>query len=130
MQQNAKLSQIYILLLDYIKERAEQKHRILPVEVETKFIDSIKLICRSGWFVNSSDFYEMLDTLEAVNNYSDQFYYFLLYFCDLMKFDRSKLLEYFQSNGADTKMVEKRLKTLGRVMSESPKRFKSLLPQI
>lgn len=40
---NSDLKQIYTLLLNYIKERSERKPRILPIEVEVKFIDSIKL---------------------------------------------------------------------------------------
>lgn len=73
----------------------------------------------------------MLDTLEVAEHYQDQLFYFLLYFVDLMKLDRAKLLQYFKQKGVDTKMVEKRLKMLNRVVSDSPRRNKAhMFPNI
>ncbi|CAI2364391.1 unnamed protein product [Moneuplotes crassus] len=145
MKQNSDLQQIYLLLLNYIKERSKKKQRILPIEIEAKFIDSIKLFCESGWVVEEEDFYDILNTLQVKRFYEDQLFYFLLYFIDLLKFDRKKLLEYFKSSDpslnknfeksqdpsshVDTKFIEGRLKKLNRIVSESPKRVrKNLFP--
>lgn len=43
IMQNSDLKQIYTLMLNYIKERAQQKNKILPVEIEINFVDSLKL---------------------------------------------------------------------------------------
>ena len=146
MKKNSDLRQIYQLLLNYIKERSEKKHRILPIDIEIRFIDSVKLFWESGWVIEEHDFYETLNTLDIINHYEDQLFYLLLYFVDILKFNRDKLLEYFnnqtnislksnfmnhtdKNKNVDTKMVERRLKKLNRIVSEPRiKNTKNLFP--
>ena len=69
MQQNLDLKQVYILLLNYMKERSEQNPKIMPIEAEIKFVESIKLFCESGWIIEEEDFYDVLDTLQTIEEY-------------------------------------------------------------
>mmetsp|Transcript_12236 Transcript_12236/g.10848 ORF Transcript_12236/g.10848 Transcript_12236/m.10848 type:complete len:134 (+) Transcript_12236:1183-1584(+) len=110
------------------------------------FINNLKFLNESE-IIREEDLYAKLDKLKLTEYYQDQLLYHLLYLADSMKFDKKRLVDYFDaftSNPEPMKKMNKKKEyhshynnkyrkslKLNRVLSESPKRMqKNLFPSI
>ena len=120
---NEKLKETYKMMLNFVYQRKESQ-KIMPLETEGKFLDSLRLVCESGWVLNSKDFYQILNIIQVWESFNDQIFFFLSYFVDLMKFDKVELIDYFKENGISVQLIVKKLSKMYQTISESPKRQK------
>ena len=61
---NEKLKETYKMMLNFVYKRKESQ-KIMPLETEGKFLDSLRLVCESGWVLNSKDFYQILNIIQV-----------------------------------------------------------------
>lgn len=124
MRLNEKLKEIYLMMLNFVYKRKETQ-KIMPLEIEGKFMDSLKLVCESGWVLEPKDFYEILDIINIVDYAeNDQIFIFLWYFVDLMKFSKIELINYFKDNGVSVQLMVKKMTKMYQNMGDNPKKEK------
>lgn len=127
MKQNQELRNVYHMLLQYVKDRINGADGVNPSEVERKFLDVIKLIVEGGWTIEEDDFYQIIDMVEAGNNFSYEIYFFFLYFVDNMKFDKTLFDEYCIKHGANLDKVELRIYTVNRAIKTDAVTLKNMV---
>ena len=68
------------------------------------------MVIEGGWVLEEREFFVVLELIGAKEVFSEQLFYFLLFAADLLQYDRTTLLEWFEQAGISVDFAKKKLK--------------------